>query len=243
MEPLINGLNNSKRNKMKNIYDYIGKTYAVECSSREEWQQIMDLAPDKLTTKINFYNESNSKIIDLKNFGDFWSKFTKGEIIWTGYTVLPASDFLKQEFQKGNYIVTLKGYFKNSSCAKENYCFKIRENCHYLRPEIDLNGSISNGNSNFTFSKISDLKEWRYATEEEIAEYERIGKPYDVTTLYKQPNFVVGKWYKFLWTFFNKEVIIKVKSITDAAVSTSFRVYLDTKDINSDYEDGYCLKK
>jgi hypothetical protein len=99
------------------------------------------------------------------------------------------------EFKQGDYIVTLKGDFSITRCAKENYCFKIRFTANDLNPEIDLNGSTKNGNDNLKFNKSSEhLTDWRYATPQEIAEYDRLGKPFDVTTL--KPTFEVGKWYK-----------------------------------------------
>jgi hypothetical protein len=85
-------------------------------------------------------------------------------------------------FRKGDYIVTLKvpnGY----NCAKKNYCFKIRIDHKGIYPEIDLKGSKSNGHDILSFDKKESLLDWRYATPEEIAEYDRLDKPYDVTTL------------------------------------------------------------
>lgn len=90
------------------------------------------------------------------------------------------------EFKKGDYIVTLKiseGY--TTDCAKENYCFKQKCDNGSLSVE-DLFG-YANGNSGLRYGKTNNLLDWRYATPEEIAEYDRLGKPYDVTTLKKAP--------------------------------------------------------
>lgn len=185
---------------MKDIKDYIGKKYAVQCSSKEEWQKIMDLASHLLDYPTNRFDESLTKIISLNRFGTYWGYSTKEQIEAEGYKILPASDFLgktkKEMFYKGDYIVTLDvldGY----NCARKNYCFKQRIDNKAIYPEVDLQGSRENGHAVMSFDKNEYLKDWRYATPEEIAEYERIGKPYDVTTLHKQPNFVVGKWYKY----------------------------------------------
>lgn len=86
-------------------------------------------------------------------------------------------------FKKNDYIVTLKHSITNTECAKENYCFKQRMNEDYICPIIDLSGYSSNSNSLLTFDKEECLLDWRYATEREIIEYNRIGKPYDVTTI------------------------------------------------------------
>jgi len=221
---------------MKDIKGYIGKKFAVQCSSKEEWQKIMDLAPDKLFTTTNHFNNSLVKVISLNDFGTYWSYSTKEEIESTGYTILPASDFLgktkKEMFYEGDYIVTL---INDGDCGKVNYCSKQREDSSSLKPVIDTKGYHHNSNWEFLASDTSNTK-WRYATPEEIAEYERIGKPYDVTTLHKQPNFVVGKWYKFNWDWHSKtngETIIKVKGVEKDRVTTEGRIYMyRDRDVN-----------
>jgi hypothetical protein len=115
----------------------------------------------------------------------------------------------KEMFYKGDYIVTL---INDGDCGKVNYCSKQRQDSHYLKPDIDTKFNRGNGNSVFQITDTSNIK-WRYATPEEAAEYERIGKPYDVTTLQKNkkesiPEYVecvkslmhakVGKIYKVI---------------------------------------------
>jgi len=97
-------------------------------------------------------------------------------------------------FRKDEYIITLELDSYTDVCAKENYCFKVEREDDYLTMYVDLEG-ISNGHSVLTFDKSRRLKDWRYATPEEIEEYERLGKPYDVTTL---NQFVLPKkwWLK-----------------------------------------------
>lgn len=84
----------------------------------------------------------------------------------------------------GQYIVTLEfiNNFKGN-CGKENYCFKQRVTSNCMQPEVDLQGSKNNGHGILTFNGAEWLKKWRYATEAEKEEYDRLGKPYDVTTL------------------------------------------------------------
>ena len=89
------------------------------------------------------------------------------------------------EFKKGDYIVVLKLGSVSTACAKENYCFKQRRNDECLSPACDLDGGTNNSNQALTFNKSNRILDWRYATKEEIAKYNKIGKPYDVTTLNK----------------------------------------------------------
>lgn len=84
-------------------------------------------------------------------------------------------------FKKDEYIVTLWKTV-GTSCAKDNYIFKQREKYDYLKPYIDLDGDGGNGNNKLPFNNPLVFK-WRYATPQEIAEYERLGKPFDVTEL------------------------------------------------------------
>lgn len=89
------------------------------------------------------------------------------------------------EFKKNDYIVVLKLGSVTTACAKENYCFKQRRHDECLSPVCDLDGDTNNSNQILTFDKSNKILDWRYATKEEIAKYNEIGKPYDVTTLNK----------------------------------------------------------
>lgn len=89
-----------------------------------------------------------------------------------------------KHFKKGDYIVTLKVENYDGDCAKDNYCFKQRIDFNSIEPDVDLSGHSSNGNSLITFDCSKRLKEWRYATEEEILKYEELGKPFDVIILF-----------------------------------------------------------
>ena len=125
---------------------------------------------------------------------------------WATLVSLPETK--KERFHKGDYIVTL---VDDGNCGKVNYCSKQAKDSDYLTPEIDIKGSRTNGNSFFHIKDTSNTK-WRYATQEEASEYERIGKPYDVTTLQKKEksipeyveciksgtkDFTVGKIYNW----------------------------------------------
>lgn len=106
------------------------------------------------------------------------------------------------EFKKGDYIVLLDTPTTDTSFPK-NHIFKQIKNYHYLLSELDINGSKTNGWCLVNFSK-KDYRtnyNWRYATETEIAEYNRLGKPYDVTTLQiEKPveKSLVGRYLKYI---------------------------------------------
>lgn len=120
----------------------------------------------------------------------------------------------KEEFKKGDYIVTLKGNF-GGNCAKENYCFKQRINHTGIRPEVDLNNNLKNGHDVMSFDKKERLYDWRYATAEEITEYNLRGKPYDVTTLttkqydYEVVHCTTQEEWDFACDKYNKGIYVK----------------------------------
>ena len=99
------------------------------------------------------------------------------------------------KFKKGEYIVlisdgqsTADSTLAQSNQFIKNHCYKVRENKVFLRPELDSLGITTNGWKCIPYNpnKFHKTRNWRYATQEEIDEYERRGKPYDVTELNKQ---------------------------------------------------------
>jgi hypothetical protein len=162
-----------------------------------------------------YYHSHNLEYQSILNKGYLSASYANYEPK-PGYTEITFDQFKQyvlkdtmqtNQFKKGDYIVTLKNNLRSNfigtSCAKENYCFKQRINSYYISPVLDLAGSRENGNSNLQFDKSDDmLKDWRYATPEEIAEYDRLGKPYDVTTLAKEgipvDKSLVGRYLKAL---------------------------------------------
>lgn len=84
------------------------------------------------------------------------------------------------EFKKGEYIVITDNY-SGGFCT--NYIYKQREDYIYLEAELDNYGSTTNG---FARYEKKNPYNWRYATQEEVDEYERRGKPYNVTELQKK---------------------------------------------------------
>lgn len=88
-----------------------------------------------------------------------------------------------EEFKKGEYIVITDNY-SGGFCT--NYIYKQREDYIYLAAELDNNGSRTNGFSRY---EKKNPYNWRYATQEEIDEYNRRGRPYNVDELTKTINF------------------------------------------------------
>ena len=131
---------------------------------RETWNASPDKTKVYTVTKIEtgriYYSRSDTSFVEYE---DHLEKVT--------------------EFKKGDYIVVLKLGSVSTACAKENYCFKQRRNDECLSPARDLDGDTDNANQTLTFDKSDELLDWRYATDEEIAKYNEIGKPYDITTM------------------------------------------------------------
>lgn len=92
------------------------------------------------------------------------------------------------EFKKGDYIVQL--YKTKSVYLSYNFCYKQSENKDRLCVEID--NVDKNTLSSYVY--YSEPNTWRYATKQEIEEYDRLGKPYDVSIL-KKEFILPEKWY------------------------------------------------
>ena len=117
---------------------------------------------------------------------------------------------MRTEFKEDDYIVVLKLGSITTDCAKENYCFKQREDDECLTPVCDLVGCRNNANRTLKFDKSDKLLDWRYATDKEIIEYDNIGKPYEVTPIDGLPqqylpinhpdnhSNIPEKWYMLL---------------------------------------------
>lgn len=91
-------------------------------------------------------------------------------------------------FKKGDYIVYLS---KGTCLLLQNYCYKQSQDENYLRVEKDASGL-----NNFwpSLGRYEESHNWRYATPEEIAEYNRLDKPYDVRTISNKVSFKQGDY-------------------------------------------------
>lgn len=107
---------------MKNIKEYIGKKVAVECENKEDWDKLIKLTD---TTNPNYFDTCPSKCFDLEYLGSYWSTTSKQGIIESGYTIYPASDFLKKESKPenlvGRYFKALADNINCSNVIKGNY--------------------------------------------------------------------------------------------------------------------------
>lgn len=78
----------------KNIKDYIGKKFALQCNSEEEWDKILKLSGSSLR---NYYNNAGeNKCINLYDPGTYWGVGSVKHILKThpGYQILQAADFI-----------------------------------------------------------------------------------------------------------------------------------------------------
>lgn len=87
-----------------------------------------------------------------------------------------------KEFKKDTHIVILQLSEFGTDSYFEDTVYKQREDYEKLRTYLDSKGSIING-WNWINANEHEGQRWRYATQEEAAHYEVIGKPYCITDL------------------------------------------------------------
>lgn len=130
-----------------------------------------------------YCDEINRKYSNIKlNTTDYQeSQFREIKIMPIGFIPSSVNQPIKEEnmFKQGDYIVCLKKPGGNLEYLPPNYCYKQVQNHPSLFAIKDIHGS----NTSCTDVRKDKPDTWRYATSEEIAEYNRIGKPFDVTTL------------------------------------------------------------
>lgn len=94
-------------------------------------------------------------------------------------------------FKKGDYIVVLKDSATHNNW--ENFVLKQIIDRDLITPIITPLGR-NNEDCEFGYSDFKEKDDvWRYATPEEIQEYDRIGKPFNVTTF--QPFILPDNWH------------------------------------------------
>ncbi|HQP00506.1 MAG TPA: hypothetical protein PL042_07900, partial [Caldisericia bacterium] len=86
----------------RKIEDYKDQKVAIHCSTKEEWDKIVDLFPSNRSVKKNYWqnsvNNGKSDTINIDGYGWSPKKYYENE----GYTIYPASDFLEEESFKFN---------------------------------------------------------------------------------------------------------------------------------------------
>jgi len=88
---------------------------------------------------------------------------------------------MKNKFEKGDYIVLLSSKHPKDVNFPINFCYKISYDSSYLTVENDAKGG-ENGWSILPFDK-SQRNDWRYASPQEIQEYDKNNRPFDVTKI------------------------------------------------------------
>lgn len=171
----------------------------IPLNNEEEYKQLLKFLPTigfKLAHN-NYFKGCPSPTIEfykndvfnvLANGGQVYNKkLSISDLAKYGFTLQQTSENM---FKKGDYIVITKDV--GSSSFKYNYCYKQRENYHYLRSELD---SYSHEYNELCVISSKCNSNWRYATKEEENEYNRLNKPFDVTTLVKnQPIMNNEEW-------------------------------------------------
>lgn len=128
---------------------------------------------------------NNGEYLDFPEFKGYncfnWQKYPdKYELMPEDYkpeSVTESKEFKDTFFNKGDYVVVTK-HDERGYNGKLNYCYKCIDKSTY-------NGVFYFNHSNSIPFDCKDI-EGRYATPEEIAEYDRQGEPYNVTNLKQQ---------------------------------------------------------
>jgi hypothetical protein len=166
-------------------YNYSGtfdksKVEQIQEISAEEVQEFLPLDhPDKFCETCN--GEGETMIAKLYPSGHTEVIDTCPDCNGTGFSNNP-DKIQSNEFKKGEYIVITDKFDSYSKDFVSNHIYKQRKDSTYLQPEYDSLDSITNGWVKYK----PEYPNWKYATQEEIDEYERRGKPYDVTELQKK---------------------------------------------------------
>lgn len=166
---------------MKTIFETGDVVIYYRVPTSSDWHTVGEIGikiPLNCECVVTNVASSANRCLMVKYNGDTYGWYPK-EVFKLKEEMLPDPN----KFVEGQYIVTLKGDFTFTDCGKPNYCFKVRDTHEYLRPVVDLRGSNTNGNGTFYANKSQGLKDWRFATKAEIARYDELKKPYDVTTL------------------------------------------------------------
>lgn len=93
----------------------------------------------------------------------------------------------KTQFEKDEYIVPL--FDSGNGGFKKGYIYKQRSDYYCIIPYLDDYGHEGNGWSVIDFNEKTT---YRMGSKEEGIEYERIGKPFDTTTLKKEDEWEEG---------------------------------------------------
>jgi predicted transcriptional regulator len=256
----------SQNKTIQETIDWLNQTNTITKSNEEYPEYYKFIGNNSSFTKGKIYKiknptnlEAEHNFIDDLNRPNGWGGYNECNHKYFKPSTKEAFDLQEKskqneikminKFKKDEYIIFTKGL--SSTDFPLNYIFKQRQDKDHLSVYKDTTG-IENGwewHRNFNKLYLPDgqtepiITDWRYATKEEIAEYNRLGEPYDVTTLNK-PKFEVGKWYSFNWNGIigiNEKVICKAKEVKSNSITTSWRKHLYSHLIN-DYAEYFIEK-
>ena len=186
--------------KGSNVEFIPGKWYKVELSNKfNHYIKVDSVTEDEITLDCEGYVANLNKwdkgtSINLKTVTKY-DLLTDLSVIQKYLPDGHPDKITSDVFKKGEYVVlisdgqsTAGARLVQSDQFIKNHCYKVRENKVFLRPELDSNGSTTNGWKSVPYNpnEYHKNRNWRYATEKEAIEYEKRGKPYDVTELQKK---------------------------------------------------------
>jgi len=173
----------------RKIEDYKCQKVAIQCSTQEEWDKIVDLFPsDRSVKRIHWKSSVNygkSDTINIEGYGWSPKKYYEDE----GYTIYPASDFLEEETV--NSLIEDEIYY--NLLSKNIVRWKNSKGGNYLGSGCTIYKSDYSGNFH------NNVKQYRLTTPEEkhwFLECEKANKfiPYDeaMETFEKSFKFNIG---------------------------------------------------
>ena len=148
----------------------------------------------------------------------------------------------KTEFEEGDFIVVLSGR-KGLDFVCNDFIYEVALNDTMLTVKKSNQGEECKAGC-VKFDQSGD--NWRYANEQEIAEYQRINKPYDVTTLTKTKTiekWSVGSYVVFLknYGYSKKGDVRRIKELNLANQIETEGEGITTKD--SDFVKWFATKQ
>ena len=173
----------------RKIEDYKDQKVAIHCSTKEEWDKIVDVLPSgRSVKKIHWQQEINngkSDTINIEGYGWSPKKYYEDN----GYTIYPASDFLEEETV--NSLLENEIYYNLSS--NNIVRWKNPTGGNYLGKGCTIYKSDYSGNFH------NNVKQYRLTTPEEkhwFLECEKANRfiPYDeaMETFEKSFKFNIG---------------------------------------------------
>lgn len=106
-------------------------------------------------------------------------------------------------FNKGDYLVILKDDADTNNW--KDFILKQLKDDNSIMPEVTPSG-YDNSEEYLSYAKFAENDLWRYATDNEIEEYQLVGKPFNVIEF---NNFTLPKNWHIVVTEENAEDVLK----------------------------------